>query len=223
MRRHLAEDLDYLFREKGDATRAEGMRRYMKDQFPYYGISSPVRRTILSEYFTLNNYPDSSGFPVILDELWSYDEREMQYAGLDLIRRLIKKQPLEFIEVLEDLIVRKSWWDTVDALSVDAGTLFQKYPALQISTTTHWMSSGNLWLKRAAVIHQLKYKEHTDWNLLQKYILQIADSTDFFLRKAAGWALRQYSKHNPQAVRNFIEKYRDKLSGLTIREGSKYV
>lgn len=223
MKDRIAEDLHRLFQAQGDPDRAVGMRWYMKDQFDYYGVSSPNRKAIVRQYFQVHGYPSPVDLPGILLTLWEYDQREMQYAGLDLIRRLTKKQPAGFITDLENLMLLKSWWDTVDALSVDAGTLLRMYPDLQPATTDRWIGSENFWLQRAAVLHQLKYKEATNWDRMQDYILKIAHSPEFFLRKAAGWALREYSKTNPNEVKAFIERHQSKLSGLTIREGSKYV
>ena len=217
------EDLAEIFQDHADFDRAEAMSAYMKNQFSFYGISSPLRKCLCKEYFKNRGYPTPHELPGLLDFLWQYDEREMQYAGIDLVRRLIKKQPTEFISILEDLILRKSWWDTVDALSIDAGTLMLRYPDLRPVTTNGWINSDDLWLKRAAIIHQLKYKDETDWPLLQHYILQVCHSKEFFLRKAAGWALREYSKTDPYRVKAFLKRHEDKLSALTIREGSKYV
>ena len=219
----IGEELDLIFRVHGDLDKAAGMRSYMKDRFQYYGINSPLRKQLTKEYFKEQGYPDPGELESILQILWQYDEREMQYVGIDLVRRLIKKQGPEFIHSLEEFILRKSWWDTVDALSHDAGTLLQQYPDLQPLTTDRWIKHESFWLRRAAVIHQLKWKEKTHWERLQDYILQVAHEKEFFLRKACGWALREYSKSRPDRVQSFIEKYRHHLSGLTIREGSKYL
>jgi 3-methyladenine DNA glycosylase AlkD len=223
MKRSIAEDLADIFHDHSDPDRAESMRAYMKNQFHYYGISSPFRKSLCQDYFKTHEYPTPIELPELLHHLWQYDEREMQYVGMDLVRRLIKKQPAAFMDVLENLILRKSWWDTVDALSIDAGTLLFRHPHLQPDTTNRWINAENMWLKRAAIIHQLKYKNATDWDLLRHYILQVSHDKAFFLRKAAGWALREYAKTNPDQVRSFLDKHRNKLSGLTIREGSKYV
>jgi 3-methyladenine DNA glycosylase AlkD len=94
---------------------------------------------------------------------------------------------------------------------------------LQPATTNVWIEGQNFWLQRAAILHQLMYKEDTDWEMLQSYILKTCHSNEFFIRKAEGWALRQYSKIDPTSVRSFIDLHRSKLSGLTIKEGSKYL
>lgn len=219
----IAEELDSIFASYADPQKASAMQKYMKDSFAYYGINSPLRKQLTKDYFREKGYPKAAEASRILGDLWAYDEREMQYVGIDLTRRLIKKQEEDFIKVLEQLILKKSWWDTVDALSVDAGTHLLRYPDLQPNITNRWISHDNFWLQRAAIIHQLMYKEKTNWEMLTDYILRVAHDKEFFLRKACGWALRQYSKTAPDRVRDFLMKYRDSLSGLTIREGSKYI
>jgi len=182
-----------------------------------------LRKELLRGYFSRVSYPTPDFLPELLRELWAYDQREMQYVGIDLSRRLVKKQERHFISVLEELILKKSWWDTVDALSIDVGTHLLRFPELQPQITDHWITQNNFWLQRAAIIHQLMYKEKTNWDMLSDYILRVAHDKEFFLRKACGRALRQYSKTAPVRVQEFLIRYGDSLSGLTIREGSKYL
>ena len=223
MKESLAEKVGLIFREVSDPERAARMQAYMKDKFSYFGINSPGVKSLLKNYFLENEYPKPDELSEILYELWEWDEREMQYVGLRLLRRIVKKLSSDFIVTLEDLITRKSWWDTVDALSVDAGTLLLIYPELQPATTDRWIKSDLMWLRRAAIIHQLMYRDKTNWSMMQRYILETCHEPEFFIRKAGGWALRQYSKTDPVAVKAFIDQYKSKLSGLTIREGSKYL
>jgi 3-methyladenine DNA glycosylase AlkD len=122
------------------------------------------------------------------------------------------------------LITQKSWWDTVDYLAVNhLGTALQNDKKRQYSYSDQLINSQNVWLRRSAILFQLKYKERTDFDLLQAHILKTISESEFFIRKAAGWALREYSKTNPSAVRQFIQDYQGQLSRLTIREGSKYL
>ena len=191
MSHNFAENLSVFFQQHANPERAEQMQAYMRGQFAFYGLSSATVKSLLAEYVQQEGFPAPENLPMVLRDLWDYDEREMQYVGTKLVRRLIEKQLASFIEILEDLITRKSWWDTVDALSLDAGTLFKTHPSLQPSTTNRWIDSKNIWLQRAAIIHQLMYKKDTDWEMLQTYILSTCHNSEFFIRKAAGWALRQ--------------------------------
>ncbi|MEO5906977.1 MAG: DNA alkylation repair protein [Saprospiraceae bacterium] len=147
-----------------------------------------------------------------------YDQtyREVLYVGIEMMQRMLPHQDKKWISVLEKCITTLSWWDTVDWLSKVVGLHFRKYPELQHDTAYRWIESDNLWLQRAAIIHQLFYREHTDENLLFDLIRIKADDKEFFIRKACGWALRQHTKTNPEAVIRFVEN--TNLSKLTVKE-----
>jgi 3-methyladenine DNA glycosylase AlkD len=138
-----------------------------------------------------------------------------------MMQKVIKKVDSGFIGELEDFITTKSWWDSVDGLAVMAGEHFKRYPHLQSQITASWIHSDNIWLQRSALLFQLRYKEDTDWPLLEKYITTVFHNPEFFIQKACGWALRQYSKTNPNAVRVFVEKHT--LSTVCRREAVKYI
>ena len=152
---------------------------------------------------------------------FSDDHREMHYFALETVQKTLKTQPAEFIGFLEELILTRSWWDTVDWINKLVGIHFGRFPGLILPVTECWMASGNIWLQRVCMIFQLSYKAKTDAELLFKYVRQVADSKEFFLQKGAGWALRQYSRTNPEAVREFVANNR--LSALTKREAMRLI
>jgi 3-methyladenine DNA glycosylase AlkD len=123
--------------------------------------------------------------------------------------------------LLERLITTKSWWDSVDSIAPLVGELARKYPELVEENINHWSKHDNYWLRRASILFQLKYKDETNEALLYDYMVKNADSKEFFIQKAIGWALREYSKTNPKSVKAFIEG--NQLAPLSIREGSKYL
>ncbi|NND08785.1 MAG: DNA alkylation repair protein [Saprospiraceae bacterium] len=216
------DELKQVFQTHANSDDAIGMSKYMKDKFLFYGIRSPQRKE-LSRTFLKLHPPSAQQLPQLVTLLWNQPERELQYVGITLLEKYIKKQESEFVNTIEWLIVHKSWWDTVDFLGPLAGALFLKYPQLQSATTDAWIQSDNMWLNRAAILFQLKYGGETDFELLSKYVLQHASHADFFIRKAIGWALRQYSKFNPDAVQSFIERHEKHLSTLSKREGMKVI
>ncbi len=197
------------------------MASYMKGHFAFYGIKSPRRKELLRQHVQQVGWPPPNDAQAVAWDMWQIDEREMQYVALTYLARVIKRLPPAFADFLEQLIVTKSWWDTVDGLAPIAGTLFLQHPSLQPRTTDGWLASDHMWLQRSAILHQLKYREQVDWPLLQRYILTLADHPDFFIRKASGWALRQYSKYRPDRVQQFVAKH--ELSGLTRREALKVI
>jgi 3-methyladenine DNA glycosylase AlkD len=124
------------------------------------------------------------------------------------------------LNLYEELITQKSWWDTVDALAAwQVGDYFKKYPDQIIPYTNKWMDSGNMWLQRTCLIFQLKYKEETDFELLKSLIIPLSDSKEFFIQKAIGWALREYSKLFPQRVMDFASN--QPMAKLSYREATE--
>ncbi|WP_047982011.1 DNA alkylation repair protein [Ornithinibacillus contaminans] len=201
---------------------AVNMERYMKNQFSFYGIKTPERRIILLAYFHDSGILTRPFQPAFVLALWKQDEREYQNIALDYIEKSLPKLNKNHLELFEKLIVTKSWWDTVDVLAPKAvGKLAMEHPEIITETIDAWSTDSNKWLRRAAILFQLKYKEKTDQELLYRYIKESANSEAFFIQKAIGWALREYSKTNPESVRHFISN--NELAKLSIREGSKYL
>ncbi len=202
-----------------DHERAKAMAAYMRNQFPFLGVPSPTLKLALraAEPGRLGQ----AELAVAARKLWQLPEREYQYAACALLNRFVKGCGPDFIDVAHDLIVTKSWWDTVDTLaSHTVGALVHKHPQLA-TRMDEWIGSENLWLARTAILYQLGYKEATDVDRLFRYTLIKADHKDFFMRKAIGWALRQYAWVAPEAVRAFVSAHEAKFSGLTRREALK--
>ena len=201
-----------------DTGKASAMAAYMKGKFAFLGVQTPMRR-----HATLPTMRAFSGSPVIAaGELWALPEREYQYVAVDLLRRKGKLLVASDLPALEAMVQSKSWWDTVDGLAVTIGNLVLREPQL-VSRMDALIGSPDFWLRRVALLHQLEWKEQTDQARLFNYCLQCADEREFFIRKAIGWALRQYARTNPVAVRQFLDTHREKLSGLSLREASKHL
>ncbi len=210
------------FEDSADAVKAEGARKYLKDQFEFYGLGSKVLREITKEFFKTYGYPPPDKFGEFSLYLWDLPQREYQQVVLDLLHKFAKKLKKEDIVWIEQLIVKKSWWDTVDGLAAwVCGTYFINYPEQIKPVTGKWMDSGNLWLQRSALLFQMKYKKDTDTEILTSYIERLITHKDFFIRKAIGWILREYSKTNPIWVKTFVKKH--SLSSLSHREAIKYI
>ncbi|HRQ37806.1 MAG TPA: DNA alkylation repair protein [Chloroflexota bacterium] len=219
---HYVDTLQTLLAQHANPVEAAPMSRYMRDQFPFLGIKTPARRALLKEFIAANGLPHPGDLEAILHELWALPEREYQYSALTFLDRLIKKQPPEFVSVLEYLIISKSWWDTVD--SIAGGSVaahFQRYPQVRDTAVAAWRVSDNFWLRRTTLIFQLPYKSQTDADLLFSLIRENLDSNEFFIQKAIGWALREYSKTDADAVVAFIAA--TPLAPLSAREGLKWL
>jgi 3-methyladenine DNA glycosylase AlkD len=206
-----------VFLEKGDPEIALGQMRYMRNQFDYYGLKAGQWMALAKEIMAEKGIPEGDDLKAFAQLCFDDEHREMHYFALEMVQKTLKKQPADFIDFLESLITTKSWWDTVDWLAKLVGIHFKKYPQLILPITERWMASGNFWLQRVCLIFQLTYRDKTDFDLMKKYILQIAASKEFFLQKGAGWALRQYSRTNPNAVVHFVNE-NPQLAALTKRE-----
>jgi 3-methyladenine DNA glycosylase AlkD len=211
-----------LLARHADPEKAVPMKSYMRDQFEYLGIKSPQMGELLKQNYAAHGLPALEDLDEIVRELWALPQREYQYAAMSLIGRLEKKLPEEFIETLEYLLVTKSWWDTVDALS--GGTLgihFLRFPKTRNKYIAKWRKSDNFWLRRATLLFQLGYKKETDFDLLCDLIRGNLGSQEFFINKAIGWALRQYTRIDPQAVRTFVAE--TPLHPLSAKEALKWL
>lgn len=204
--------------EKGDALIAKGQKRYMRQQFEYYGLKAPVWQGIVKVLFKEHGLLTGETLQHFVRLCMEDEYREVHYAGLEMLQKQMKKSPESFIDFYEELLQKNAWWDTVDWIRKFVGIHFQRFPHLIIPTTEKWMASNDRWLQRICLIFQLTYKEDTDFELMKKYILALSDSNEFFIQKGAGWALRQYSRSNPAGVIEFIEQH-PQLKPLTKREG----
>lgn len=210
------------FGNQSNPVNAQKMKAYMRNQFEYIGMKSELRKITQRKIIQKLGVPEEEQLEVIARELWILPEREYQYFAMELLKSRIRKAPADTIKLLEDLILAKSWWDTIDFISPSlVGAIFKNYPDLIIPVTDRWMDSGNIWLQRSCILFQLKYKEDMNLELLYKFIDQLKDSKEFFIKKSIGWILRQYSKFNPNEVRRFVES--TELQLLSIREAMKYV
>ncbi|EAD5711717.1 DNA alkylation repair protein [Listeria innocua] len=209
-----------LFRANRSVADARPMEAYMKNQFPFLGIRATERKKLVADFLRENGMPDDLLRLVV--ELFAEEERELQYAAIDLLSRYGKKQASEAIEIYEQLVTTKSWWDTVDGL---AGTVvsnhFKLYPDLIPIYNEAWINGDNIWLARTAILFQLKYKEETNDELLFANCEKWLGSKEFFIQKAIGWALRQYAKVDSEAVRVFVNSHT--LAPLSRREALKHI
>lgn len=211
--------LEETFQDLADPERAPGMAKYMRNHFPFLGIPSPLVKETARDL--LIQYPLTvSDLPTLWRKCWEAAPREFQYFVYPCGLKFLKKLDPSFLPLLESLITQKSWWDSVDFLAPKlAGNILLRFPDQIPEFPDRWIESENIWLQRSAILFQLDYKNHTDSARLFRYILRRADSREFFVQKAAGWALRQYGKTNPTAVRDFVDSHR--LPALTMREGTR--
>lgn len=217
------ESLEYNFKLSSNYENGLAMSKYMKGRFPFFGIKANERKVIQKTWIAQlpKEIPIEKRWEII-EKLWSKDEREFHYAAIDWINswntKIISESDGKHIKWL---ISNNSWWDSVDSIAANyLGKYCQKFPDEATNLINEWRQSDNIWLKRSCLIFQLKYGENVDFGLLKSLIRQFQTDKEFFIQKAIGWSLRQYSKYNPTAVRNFVNEVN--LQGLAKREASKY-
>ena len=215
--------LQELFEANANAENAKAMKAYMKGHFDFFGIKSPERRELQKQFLNENGAPIPFD-PTVFRALWQADQREFQMFGLDLLRKQAIKVEKADLQLIEELIITKSWWDTVDGLaSWVCGPYFQKFPESTRMVTDTWAISENMWLRRTSIIFQLGYKQQTDTDILLDYIEKNLGSKEFFINKAIGWALREYGKTDPDFVWEHVQRLSSELSPLSIREAIKKI
>jgi 3-methyladenine DNA glycosylase AlkD len=220
----LIHQLESDFEKNQNEFEAEGMSRYMKDRFTYFGIKKPKRALIQKEWFSLISKdltPENKRDLVL--ELWQKEQREFHYVAMDFMAKWKDKEfLLEDIDFIEFLLTNHSWWDSVDALASNyLGRYLRVFPNQRDGVVNSWRKSENMWLRRSCLIFQLRYKSETNFSLLKGLILEFTHDKEFFIQKAIGWSLREYAKTNPESVRNFVEE--SGIQGLAKREALKHI
>ncbi len=209
------------FEENGNAEKAEWQRKYLRFKFDFYGLNAPEWVGLSKIIFKQHGLYSDEQLKEFVRLCFSESYRELHYVGLQMIEKNLKNQDAGFIGFLEELVQTNSWWDTVDRLSQLIRLHFERHMDLKRTNTEKWIESDNIWLKRVAIICQLTLRDKTNVEMLFDYILRVKDSKEFFIQKAAGWALRDYSRTDPEAVIAFIEN--NDLAALTKREGLKWL
>lgn len=210
-----------LFEENEDKENAFYMKKYMRNLFPFYGISSAKRKMIYRDFLKSEKKNKAIDWDV-LDKCYEDEHREFQYLVSDYLIALNYFLKYEDLKKIKIYVQKKSWWDTIDFLCRPIGELGlvdSRADQLMIE----WSTDEDIWVRRTAIEYQLSRKEKTNSELLEKIIINNFGTDEFFINKAIGWSLREFSKVNPDWVRNFMNKYNNQMSNLSIREGSKYI
>lgn len=211
-----------IFEEAGNAKIAQEQSAYMKYKYPYFGIKTPYRRDLQKPFLMKANLPEKSEAFELVKNLWEEPQRELHYFAQEFFAKYMKQLETENLELIEWLIVRNSWWDTIDFLATKPlAEYFKKFPKERKNAVDRWLTSDNIWLQRSAILFQLKYKKETDLELLTYVILELADSKEFFIKKAIGWILREYSKTDEKWVVEFVKN--NELQPLSQREAVRLI
>lgn len=216
------EILEREFSKKCHPEKALAQKAYLKNQFEFFGLTAPIRREIQKPFLQKEYLPPKSDLEDIVKTLWLKPEREFQHFGLELTYKYIKQLEIYDLELFEFMVVNKSWWDTIDFISPRLmGQYFKTFPNQREKSIEKWLASNNIWLQRSSILFQLKYKKDLDTDFLSYIINALLGSKEFFINKAIGWILREYSRTNPDWVISFCE--RTDLANLSRREALRLI
>jgi 3-methyladenine DNA glycosylase AlkD len=210
-----------------DPARAKGAQAYMKSEMPFYGVLSPRQKQLWRDTFAAHPLATPEQWQNVALELWrDASFREERYAAVGLVsdRRYLSHRTVAALPMLEEMIVTGAWWDYVDALASHplGDVLLSDVPRVT-RLMRWWAVDRHMWKRRAAILCQLRRKQHTDLSLLYDCIEPNLTDREFFIRKAIGWALRQYAWTDPKEVERYVRAQRERLSPLSFREATKNI
>lgn len=216
-------NLEHDFHQNANSTLALPMEKYMKNNFSYLGIKTDKRRAIFKFNCEKHKVEIKQNYRTIAWELYQKNEREFHYCGIEILMKEIKKNyVLEDILLIEKLLITHSWWDSVDTIAKYlVGGYLQQFPHETFKVIERFSNADNIWLNRTAIIFQLSYKEKTNFELLKAECEKHKESKEFFIQKAIGWALRDYSRYNPSGVMNYVNA--TNLKPLSQREALRNI
>ncbi|MGC9379376.1 DNA alkylation repair protein [Streptomyces sp. MH13] len=219
----VVERLTTVYTAAADPERAAAMRAYMREVAPFLGLTSPVRRSLSRTVLDGLPRPGEPDCAAVALRCWRLPQREYHYFAVDFLRRHVTHCSSGFLPVVRHLLTTVPWWDTVDLLAAHVvGGLVAADRGLTAEMDA-WIADEDLWLVRAVLLHQLRYKERTDTERLFGYCLRQSGNDDFFVRKAIGWCLREYAGTDPDAVRAFVAEHGRRLAPLSVREALRTI
>lgn len=218
--------------EGGDPARAAQQQAYMKSALPFVGLGAPALAAVLRPLLVEHRFVDRAQWEAAVLELWDdATHREEWYAAVALLRHRAYRPWLDadLLPLLEQLVRAGAWWDVVDEVAGHVvGQVLVDHRAATTPVVERWsVDPDSLWVRRTAVLAQLRHGAATDTDLLERVLAANLDDTafgrEFFVRKAVGWALRQHARTDPEWVRAFVRTHDARLSGLSRREALKHL
>ena len=210
-----------LFEQNRDEENAIKMSKYMRDLFKFYGIPTPVRKSLYKDLLKEEKAKKTIDWN-FLDKCYEDDYREFQYLALDYIENMQKFLNYDDVPKLYKYIKSKQWWDTIDRFDRIVGNIAFKDDRIN-DLMLKWSKDEDFWLRRIAIDHQLGRKDKTNTKLLEQILINNFGGDEFFINKAIGWSLRDYSKTNPDWVKDFLSKYENKMDKVSLKEAYKYI
>ena len=214
----------HQFLQLGDPRKAAEMAAYMKTDMPFYGVQKPQRELVYKELlwrFPITSRPE---YEAAIEALWAQPHREEKYTAIHIARSYPDFITVSAVPLYKRLIREGAWWDLVDENAVHlVGHVLLHQRKTMKPKIEKWIDDRDMWIRRAALICHIKHKSKTDERQLLRHCRRRAHEKEFFIRKAIGWALREYAYTAPEAVRKFLRTHQEKLSPLSFREAAKHL
>ena len=218
-------EIEVDLRQLADPERAAGAKAYLKSDLEFFGNAIPDLRRQVRDWSKAHSDLDRSGLTRLCRALWKRRSHELRAFAIELLRSRRGLLESGDIALLRWMLERSNSWAYVDAIAVHlVGPMVEEHPGLS-KDLDQWSKDGDFWLRRSAILALLLplRRGSGDWNRFARYADEMLEDKEFFIRKAIGWALRQHSRVDPDAVRDFVEQHQDDLSGLSVREATKYL
>ncbi len=211
-------------RAVSDSRKAVEMAQYMKSAMPFYGVQKPDRIPIFRQLSRDFAPTCQSQYIKIVETLWEGDHREERYLAIDYAQKFVRFADSSSLPLFEHMIRSGAWWDFIDPIaSALVGSVLRSERDSVAAVLNKWIENEDMWIRRSAILSQLKHKTATDRTMLFEFCLTTMHEREFFIRKAIGWALREYSYSEPEAVKDFLLANKSELSPLSFREGAKHL
>ncbi|MBS4101464.1 DNA alkylation repair protein [Tsukamurella paurometabola] len=218
----LVDGIRASLRDAADPQRAPAMQAYMKSTMPFLGVPSPQVRAITAGVRRDHPPKDLGELRAAVLALWDGAEyREERYAAQNLLRYRLGRGDPALLPLHEHIAVTGAWWDHVDETARHIAALHDAHPESTAAAVRAWSRGDDLWLRRLAILSQLGRRDRLDVDVLTDVIEPALAESEFFLRKAIGWALREHAKTDPDWVRAYVATHETELSGLSRREALK--
>jgi len=207
-----------------DPAKAVPMAAYMKTNMPFYGVPKPLRQPVAGHLKSEFSPIDAADYRDRVLALWKLPHREEKYLAIGYAGSFKKHVAFSQVDLFERMIVEGAWWDFVDELASSiVGRILLEDRQRMRPVLEGWIEHDDMWLRRSAILSQNRHKAQTDQGMLFDFCLRRSHEKEFFIRKAIGWALRDYARIRPNEVRRFLAEHGERFSGLSRREASKHL
>lgn len=214
-------EIKKAFEENSNEEKAMEMAAYMRNLFPFYGLPTPKRKAVYKDFLKTEKKEARVDWD-LLDRCYEDDHREFQYLVIDYLTMMQRFLTYDDVAYIKKYAKTKQWWDTIDGFDRIIGDIAFTDDRID-SLMLAWSTDEDFWIRRIAIDHQLCRKNKTNTALLEQILINNFGSKEFFINKAIGWSLRDYSKTDPEWVRDFVETHKAKMDKLSIKEASKYL